>query len=104
MRLSAGGLVPVALGLILLSIATVASAQEGTDAAQGALRFKLFNVPIDPPERASRELLGNEPPPAHRSPEWTILPDGSARYGNDTFSVIVTPRCQPTALPGRAVR
>ncbi len=106
--MTSGGLVLAVLGLTLLSVAPVASAQEGAAPPQGTLRLNLLNPRIAPPEWSSRDLLGSDPPPARQSPEWTILPDGSARYGTESFGVIVSPQCLPPRrsvdLPGRPVR
>ncbi len=92
------------LVLALLTVAPVAQAEEGKAPVPASLLLNLLNVPMDSPEAAFKESLRSVPAP-RSSPEWEILPDGSARYGTDRFAVIVGPPCvygPPRLLPGRA--
>ncbi len=102
-----GGLALSVLALAPLVAAPAAQAGERAPVVPARLLLNLLNVPTDSPEAAFRErLLGSGPAP-RPSPEWVILPDGSARYGTDTFGVIVQPLCVygvPVALPGRGHR
>ena len=107
MRRSMGRLALLfALGLLVA--APAALAEEGRPPAPATLLLKLLNVPMDSPEVAFKESLRSQPAP-RPNPEWEILPDGSARYGTATVSVIVKNPCpegahKPFRLPGRAPR
>lgn len=94
------------LALALLAGAPAARAEEGRPRSSVPLLLNLFHVPMDSPEAAFRESLRSGPPP-RPSLEWQILPDGSARYGTDTFGVVVRPLCvygAPRSLPGQLPR
>ncbi len=89
------------LALSLLAGVPAAGAEEGR-----ALFLRLLNVPAETPEAAFRESLRSRP--AQRpAPEWEILADGSARYGDSKLSVVIKNPCPdgtfhtPLALPGR---
>lgn len=94
--------------LTLLATTPVARAEEVTPPSPARLILNLLNVPVDSPETAFRESLRVALPP-RPTLEWEILPDGSARYGTATVSVIVKNPCpdgahKPLFLPGRTPR
>lgn len=101
-------LVIVLLALVLLAGAPAAHAEDGRPPFPAPLLLNLANVPMESPEVAFRESLRSAPAP-RPSPEWEILPDGSARYGTTTVGVILKNPCpegthKAVALPGRGRR
>jgi hypothetical protein len=87
------------LALALLAAATGARAEEARPPIP--LVLSLANVPVESPEVAFRESLRSGPA-LRPSPEWVILPDGSARYGTASVGVIVKNPCpegKPTYVP-----
>lgn len=93
----------VVLGL--LAIGPAAQAEEARPLSPAPLFLSLANVPVESPEVAFRESLRSGPAP-RPSPEWVILPDGSARYGTASVGVIVKNPCpegkpHSLAVPGR---
>jgi len=97
------------VGVFLLALGLPMAAPGVQAQERGApvpLLLNLLNVPVDSPETAFRESLRAEPTP-RPSPEWVILPDGSARYGTDRFALIVRRPCvypPPPALSGTSSR
>jgi hypothetical protein len=101
-----GGLV---LTAILACAVGAAGAEESRPALNAPLIMQLLALPVERPEALLQESL-RQPVRERAAGGWELLPDGSARYGNDTLHVIIRNPCpagslyKSPPLPGRAVR
>lgn len=98
--------VALVLALALLAVAPPVRAEEGSLPVPAPLLLNLLDVPVVTPEAAFREWLSHGPVP-RSSPDWEILPDGTARYGS--VGVTLKNPCpdgshKPNVLAGRARR
>lgn len=95
-RVVVGGLV---LAGTLLGLVAPLRAEEGRPAPDARLILNMLALG-DPGRSLVKESLRTIP--TTPGPKWEMLPDGSARFGNSTFHVIVKNPCPghgPVALP-----
>jgi len=86
----------VVAGLLLAPVAPL-----GAEEARAPLILTIIGAPVEKLEAALRESLRAAPAPRPWA-QWQMLPDGSARFGNAAFGVVVKNPCPghvPVALP-----
>ncbi|HEV8615856.1 MAG TPA: hypothetical protein VGU22_10220 [Methylomirabilota bacterium] len=99
----------IVTGVVMLGLAATTAGAEELKTPISASMFLNMTSRTEPREFAYDEALKDKRPPALRSDEGVVQPDGSVRYGKTT--IVVRNPCppgelhyEPPPLPGRRAR